>query len=322
MRKYPRPVVLVSRCLEFDKVRYNGQVIPSQIVRDLIPFADFIKVCPEVEIGLSVPRDTLRIIKKDGEYRLIQPKTGEDLTDRMNEFTAKFLDNISYIDGFIYKGLSPSMGVDDVKVYSGASMSPVVERGSGMFAGEVIARYAGYPIEENERLRNDHIRHHFLTQLYAFTAFRQVDEARSYEELHKFHKNNRFLFMSYDKAIFTEMSELLLKEMETSLILKDYFSLLKKLLRKPGSLDLKLDSARNMFSVFEDTSTDESSFFEDMLGRFSNNRISWDAVIELMRMFASRSFGEEAYEDTFLYPYPEELKPLADDKREKDYWDK
>ncbi|WP_407356245.1 DUF523 and DUF1722 domain-containing protein [Methanolobus sp. WCC5] len=322
MRDYPRPVVLVSRCLEFDKVRYNGQVIPSQIVRDLMPFVDFIKVCPEVEIGLGVPRDTLRIIRQNGVYHLIQPKTGEDLTDRMNAFTISFLENIGHIDGFIYKGLSPSMGVNDVKVYAGASMSPVVERGAGLFAGQVIARYAGYPIEENERLRNSHIRHHFLTQLYAFTTFRQVNEECSYEGLHKLHKNNRFLFMSYDKAVFTEMSELLLKETETRMLLHDYGSLLKKLLKKPGSLELKLYAARNMFSVFEGTSTEESSFFEDMLGRFSSNRISWDAVIEVMRMFASRSFGEDAYEDTFLYPYPEELKAPADDKREKDYWDK
>jgi hypothetical protein len=128
--------------------------------------------------------------------------------------------------------------------------------------------------------------------------------------------------MSYDKAVFTEMSELLLKETETRMLLHDYGSLLKKLLKKPGSLELKLYAARNMFSVFEGTSTEESSFFEDMLGRFSSNRISWDAVIEVMRMFASRSFGEDAYEDTFLYPYPEELKAPADDKREKDYWDK
>lgn len=320
MRSFPRPTVLVSRCLEFDKVRYNGQVIPSQIVRDLIPFVDFIKVCPEVEIGLGVPRDTLRIVRQNGEHRLIQPKTGEDLTERMNSFTTRFLDNIDHIDGFIYKGLSPSMGVDDVKVYSGVSMSPVIERGTGLFAGQVIVRYEGYPIEENERLRNSHIRHHFLTHLYAFTNFRYVKETNSYDELLSFHKNNRFFFLSYSNSVFTEMSELLRREIEIGQMIKDYESLLKQLLKKPGSLALKMDALRNMFFAFECENSAEISFFEEMLGRFSNNRISWDAVIEVMRMFASRSFGEDAYEDTFLYPYPEELKAPADDKRDKDYW--
>jgi len=322
MREFPRPIVLVSRCLEFDNVRYNGQVIPSRIVSDLIPFVDFIKVCPEFEIGLGVPRDPLRIIKKDGEYRLVQPKTGEDLTERMNAFTKGFLDNITALDGFIFKGLSPSMGIDDVKVYSGASMAPVIEKSAGLFAREVILRYAGYPIEENERLRNAHIRHHFLTQLYTFAAFRQIKAAYSPEALLEFHKHNSFLFMSYDMAVFNEMSELLNRDTEASRKLAEYDPMLKRLMKAPGNLALKTDTARNMFFVFQDVTPAESSFFEDMLGRFTSNRISWDAVIEILRMLASRSFGDDSYKDTFLYPYPEELKAAVDDKREKDYWDK
>ncbi len=322
MRKFPKPIVLVSRCLEFDSVRYNGQVVPSQIVRDMIPFVDFIKVCPEVEIGLGVPRDTLRIIKQDGEYRLVQPKTGEDLTEKMNTFTIKFLDELGDMDGFIFKGLSPSMGIDDVKIYSGVSMAPVIGKSAGLFTGEVIARYPGYPIEENERLRNNRIRHHFLTYLYTFATFRQVKKESSLEGLLKFHKNNRFLFMSYNTEILAEMSELLGSGKDVRQLFNEYESLLKQLMRKPGSLDLKMDTARNMFSMFEDTTPSERSFFENMLGRFSNNSISEDSVIELLRMFASRSQGEDAYEDTFLYPYPEELKALVDEKREKDYWDK
>ena len=64
MREFPRPIVVVSKCLEFDKVRYDGQVIHSRIVRDLEPFVDYIKVCPEVEIGLGVPRETIRMVSR------------------------------------------------------------------------------------------------------------------------------------------------------------------------------------------------------------------------------------------------------------------
>jgi Uncharacterized conserved protein len=322
MRQFPKPIILVSRCLEFDKVRYNGQVIPSRIVHDIMPFVDFIKVCPEVEIGLGIPRDPLRIIKQDDEYRLVQPKTGEDFTERMNTFTNNFLDGLGDIDGFIFKGLSPSMGIDDVKVYAGAHMAPVVERNAGLFVREVIARYPGYPIEENERLRNIRIRHHFLTQLYTFAAFRQVKAESSLDSLLEFHKNNRFLFMTYNTEILLDMSELLGSGKETGSLFREYESLLKRLMRKPGSLTLKIETAKNMFSMFADTTQAENSFFEDMLGRFKNNWISEDAVIEVLRMFSSRSYGVDSYEDTFLYPYPEEIKGQVDEIREKDYWDK
>ena len=71
----------------------------------------------------------------------------------------------------------------------------------------------------------------------------------------------------------------------------------------------------------EDLDIRESSFIEDMFGRYAGNRISWDAVIEVLRMINFRTFGEDSYKDRFLYPYPEELKAPADENREKDYWD-
>jgi uncharacterized protein YbgA (DUF1722 family) len=237
----------------------------------------------------------------------------------MNTFTNEFLDNLDSIDGFIFKGLSPSMGPEEVKVYAGTNMAPVVERSAGLFAKEVITRYAGYPIEENERLRNYHIRHHFLTQLYTFATFRRTKTEYSQGALLKFHKDNSFLFTSYDMTVFEQMSELLNQNIGTSQKIVEYNSLLRRLMKKPGNLALKMDTARNMSSVFEVTPT-ENSFFEAMLERFSSNRISWDAVTEVLRMLASRSIGDDSYENTFLYPYPEELKAIVDDKREKDYW--
>lgn len=66
-----KPILFISACLEFEKVRYNGQSIPFQIVKGLIPFVDFIKACPEYEIGLGVSREPIRIVKKGNEYRFI-----------------------------------------------------------------------------------------------------------------------------------------------------------------------------------------------------------------------------------------------------------
>ncbi len=321
MKDFPRPTVLVSRCLEFDNVRYDGKVIHSKIVQDLMPYVDFVKVCPEVEIGLGVPRDTLRIVRHEGEHRLIQPKTGLDLTLRMNDFANTFLDDLKIVDGFIFKSRSPSVGVIDIKVYAAATPSPVIEKKTGLFASHVIGRYPGYPIEEEDRLRNSRIRHHFLTQLYAFTSFRDMAPS-SKEDLVNYHQRNHFLFMSYNYDILSEMSELLDSQREFTEIFREYGLLLKALLRKPGSVDLKLKTFRSLFSTLDGIGPEEKNFFEDMLERYNSNRINEDAVIEVLRSLIWRSQGRESFENTFLYPYPEELKPLAEEKRDKDYWDK
>ncbi|WP_321431231.1 DUF523 and DUF1722 domain-containing protein [uncultured Methanolobus sp.] len=321
MESFPRPVLLVSRCLEFDKVRYNGQKVSSPVVRDLMPFADMKTVCPEVEIGLGVPRAPLRIIRKNDEYRLVQPGTGLNLTEKMNVFTENFLNELGEVDGFIFKGLSPSMSLGNVKVYARTEMSPVVERSAGFFAGHVINRYHGYPMEESERLLNPRIRHHYLTCLYAFADFRQIENQASIDSLLDFHRKNSFLFVSYNPEVFDKMSGLIADADEIHQVSDEYKLLLKETLRKPGSEVLKTETAWKMFLMSDDKANNESYFFEEILGRYADNRISWDAVIEVLRMFSFRTFGEESYKDRFLYPYPEKLKASVDESREKDYWD-
>ncbi|HIH75196.1 MAG TPA: DUF523 domain-containing protein, partial [Methanosarcina sp.] len=90
MREFSRPKVVVSRCLEFDHCRYNGDMISSPAVVKLKKYVDFLPVCPEVEIGLGVPRDPLRIVLDRGEHRLIQPLSGKDITDDMRAFYTSF----------------------------------------------------------------------------------------------------------------------------------------------------------------------------------------------------------------------------------------
>jgi uncharacterized protein YbbK (DUF523 family) len=76
MREFPKPVVVVSKCITFEPVRWNGQIIASEFVEKLKPYLNFVPVCPEVGIGLGVPRDPIRIVLVNGEKRLLQPATG------------------------------------------------------------------------------------------------------------------------------------------------------------------------------------------------------------------------------------------------------
>lgn len=92
--RFSKPKLLISSCLEFEKVRYNGQVIPCKTIRDLEPFVEYIKVCPEFEIGLGVPRQPIRIVKKEDAYRLIQHNTNRDVTDEMNIFSDNFITQV------------------------------------------------------------------------------------------------------------------------------------------------------------------------------------------------------------------------------------
>jgi uncharacterized protein YbbK (DUF523 family) len=287
-----KPIVLISACLEFEKVRYNGQYIPSKIVKDLIPFVEFIKVCPEYEIGLGVPREPIRIVKKGDEYRLIQHNTNKDVTDDMNNFSSEFIGNLEEVDGFIFKSKSPTMGLKNIKVYSGMKGSPVVERCGGFFAGRVADKYEGYPIEEEDRLRNKKIREHFLTKLFLFARYRNALEKA---EINEFHENNRLLFEFYDSKLSKKINP----------IKKEYFEIMKNIMEKPPS-------TKEIYEFFKKLIGDKG-----ILEKYKKNRISFGALKEVSRLLIK---DKKLLEQSFFNPYPEELILEVEDDRNRDYW--
>ena len=134
---WPRPRVVVSACLGFAAVRYSGELIPDKVVAALKEHVDFVPVCPEVEIGLGVPRPVVRLVRGEEGPRMVQPKTGEDLTERMRAFSQRFLQGLGEVEGFLLKNRSPSCALKDAKRYAHAEGGGVVGKGPGLFAQAV-----------------------------------------------------------------------------------------------------------------------------------------------------------------------------------------
>jgi len=91
MDEFEKPKIVISKCIEFDNCRFNAQIISSDFVKKLKPHVDFLPICAEVEIGLGVPRDPIRIISDKNIKRLIQPVTNKDVSDLINNFSNSFL---------------------------------------------------------------------------------------------------------------------------------------------------------------------------------------------------------------------------------------
>ena len=183
MRLFPRPKIVISKCIEFDHCRYDGSLIPSDFVKALMTHVDFTPVCAEMEIGLGVPRSSIRVVSENDEIRLVQPITGLDVTEKMGSFSTLFLDSLSGIDGFILKFRSPSCGIKDIRVYSGSGKSHTISKTAGFFGGAVVKTFPCLAIEDEGRPRNFNIMEHFLTKLYALSGLRKVENEVSYGSL-------------------------------------------------------------------------------------------------------------------------------------------
>jgi uncharacterized protein YbbK (DUF523 family) len=164
----PRPIVVISRCIDFDSCRYNGQVIRASLREKLDPLVELRPICPELEIGLGVPRDPVELVRAGGDIRMIQPSTGRDLTVAMRSFSDRFLDSLEAVDGFILKSRSPSCAVGDAKIAGPAGE----DRGPGLFAARVLERFPRVPVEDEAQLLDESARRGFLRRVFAHASER------------------------------------------------------------------------------------------------------------------------------------------------------
>jgi uncharacterized protein YbbK (DUF523 family) len=174
-----KPRVGISRCLLGDDVRYDGTNKLSTAVTELTPFVEWVPICPEVEVGMGVPREPIQLLRRgDGvrsgseSVRLKGTQSGEDWTDRMNRWAAARAAELAAagISGFVLKARSPSCGPAAVLVHE--SGAPTAPTGRGLFAEALTAVIPGLPMIDEEALENRQERERFLQTVRAFAVTR------------------------------------------------------------------------------------------------------------------------------------------------------
>jgi uncharacterized protein YbbK (DUF523 family) len=235
MTGFARPRVVLSRCLELDKVRYDGEKIACGFVLELEPHVDLVPICPEVEIGLGVPRDPIRLVVGESGIRLVQPSTGRDLTSEMETFADGFLGSVAPVDGFLLKSRSPSCGIRDVKRYRPDGELSSSGKGRGVFGEAVLDRFGHLAVEDEGRLRDSRIRGHFLTKLFALASLREVEEAGSLRDLIDFHARYKFVLMAYGQKGLRRLGRLVAEGSRTPFaeLVAEYRTEFGDVLRRP-----------------------------------------------------------------------------------------
>jgi len=322
---YVRPVLVISRCIEFDACRYDGSQIPSPLVSRLREYADCIPVCPEVEIGLGIPRETVRIVRAGGSDHLIQPATGRDVTEEMTAFAHRFLGSLPPVDGFILKGGSPTSGLRGVRVYPSAQKSMATDKTAGFFAREVIRNFPKVPAEDELRLRNHRIRDHFLTAVYTLAAFREVEKSENRESLAEFHAGNKYLLMACHQQNLKKMGRLVASRarMDTGELYAAYHVLLKEALSRVPRYTSYINVLQHIMGYFSDTvSPAEKKFCLQVIDRYRQNLATLAEPRSLLYSWVIRFDNQFLKNQTFFAPYPAGLADLPEEitDRGRDMW--
>lgn len=310
--RFAVPKLYISKCIETCACRYDGQKVHSEFVLKLMNYAEIVTECPETAIGLGTPRKPVRIISGDSklkELRLVQPETGADFTDKMNNWAKTFLENLGDIDGFVLKSKSPSSGFKDVKIYGKNGMM-LTKKGAGFFGGKVPAYYPGIPVEDEARLLNSAIRDHFLKSVFAIGAFRDAQNSGKISALIKYHSDNKLLFMSYNQVLMRKMGRLLSAHGNKKFreMCAEYKADLLNLFSSLPKISNTVNTMMHAFGYFKNNlSAAEKTFFLQMLEKYQKGKIIPALPLNVLRVFAVRFDEEYLLSQTFFEPYPEEL---------------
>jgi uncharacterized protein YbgA (DUF1722 family)/uncharacterized protein YbbK (DUF523 family) len=189
----------ISACLTGKKVRYDGSHKHDHYITDTLGgYFDFIALCPEVEYGLPVPREPMRLTGAPEDPRLVTIHTGIDHTEGMKKWAKERLRELDKqeLRGFIFKSRSPSSGMQRVKVYNEKGVPQM--NGVGIFANAFINRFPLVPVIDEGRLNDPGLREAFIEKVFVFHRWLEfLKKGGSTKDLLEFHTNHKLLMLAH-----------------------------------------------------------------------------------------------------------------------------
>jgi uncharacterized protein YbgA (DUF1722 family)/uncharacterized protein YbbK (DUF523 family) len=200
----------VSSCLLGQKVRFDGGHKRDAFLVDTFgEFVEWVPVCPELEVGMGLPREPIRLLRSGAGIRLVGVKSATDHTDSMTRYSARRAEKLARenLDGYILKKDSPSCGMERVKVYD-PNGSPA-RSGRGLFAEALIARFPLLPVEEEGRLSDPRLRDNFVERVFAFRRLRELWAGRwTIGGLVRFHTVHKLTLLAHSPATYRALGQL------------------------------------------------------------------------------------------------------------------
>lgn len=302
----------VSACLLGQEVRFDGGHKRDEFLTTVLgPFVEWVPVCPEVDIGLGVPRDTLRLVGDEGAPRLVVQRTGEDLTERMQRYAAEKIVELEALrlDGYVLKRASPSCGLFRVRVYNSTGMPQ--GSGRGIFAEVLARRLPMLPVEEEGRLSDPSLRENFIERVFAAARWRTFLARRPRtRDLVAFHAAEKFAILAHSPARYGELGRLVAKAGRT---------LTRDMLDRYGRLLAQARASRATRARHTNVLQHLAGFFKRQLGAgeraelveiiddYRAGLVPLVVPIALIRHHVRRFGVTYLADQTYLNPHPKEL---------------
>ncbi len=303
----------ISSCLLGNNVRYDGSNRLDTFLRDIVgEYIEWIPVCPEVEMSLGVPRESMHLVYRDNSKRLVTVKTGIDHTERMLKYSQKKIRELNKLDlcGFVFKSRSPSSAFKDAKLYSEDGI--LRGRSPGIFAELFMKANPIIPCEDEERLKRPEIRENFFERVFMMHRLRLLEkDGISKERLIRFHISMKLLIMAHSPKHYSYLERFIsnLKKSNPGNVFNGYKKRLMEAMRFHRTRRKNYSVLHHIMGYLKKTlSEKERKELIDTIEQYRDGHYPLIIPITLINHYVKRFRITYLREQVFLNPLPVELR--------------
>ncbi|MCB2184303.1 MAG: DUF523 and DUF1722 domain-containing protein [Desulfobulbaceae bacterium] len=314
MEKELKPIKIgISACLLGHEVRYNGGHQHDRLITDILgAFMEFVPVCPEVECGLGIPRETMRLKGNPANPRLVTSKSGIDHTDRMKSWAAQKVKELEKegLRGFIFKSKSPSSGMERVRVYGDGKS--IHQNGVGLFARAFMDHFPLLPVEEDGRLHDIALRENFIEAIFIYERWQEIlAQDKKLGQLVAFHSDHKLQIMAHSVKHYRELGRLVAqgKDFHISELLQQYEEKLMEAMRLKPTIKKHVNVLQHMAGYFKkQLSRDEKQELQEIIEQYRRALVPLIVPVTLINHYVRKYKADYLARQYYLNPHPLELK--------------
>jgi uncharacterized protein YbbK (DUF523 family)/uncharacterized protein YbgA (DUF1722 family) len=306
----------ISSCLLGENVRFDGNHKRDAFLVEVFGrHVAWVPVCPEVEMGLGVPRETMRLERHGVDIRLVTPKTGADHTERLRTFAAQRLAALSEerLCGYILKKDSPSCGMERVRLYPNHDVPN--RAGQGLFAAALMHRFPHLPVEEEGRLHDPRLRENFVMRVFACQRWGQMAEQKiTRTGLLRFHAQHKFLLVAHSQIGTRRVGRILAHPeqfADEQVLAAAYLDGFTEVMRRPPTRrghTIVLQHLAGYLSVHLDRGEREE--LTELLDQYRRGLLPLIVPVTLIRHYVCKFQVPSLLDQVYLSPHPHELMLL------------
>jgi uncharacterized protein YbgA (DUF1722 family)/uncharacterized protein YbbK (DUF523 family) len=301
----------VSTCLLGEHVRFDGgHKRDPFLVETFGRYVEWVAVCPEVEAGLGVPRESMHLRRNGDAVRLVTTKTGVDHTDAMRRYAARRVAALATDDlcGYVLKKDSPSCGMERVQIYG---RSGPVASGRGLFAAALLQAFPHLPVEEEGRLNDPHLRENFVERVFAYGRLRSLFGARwTIGRLVAFHSAHKLQLMAHSPRMHAELGRLVAgaKGLARPALRTSYEAQFMSALEVMATPKRHVNVLQHILGYFTDQ-LDGAARQEllELIADYGRGMLPLVVPLTLVRHYVRRLAIAYLQAQTYLEPHPKEL---------------